>query len=420
MALSVTCLIPAHNEEETIEWCVRSVQEQDYPVERIIVVADACTDETASIARGLGCDVVETVFKDKAGAQNSVLHTITSDLIVGFDGDTAPAPGCIRLMVEDLEKWDNDATCSTILPAQGSVRPYTEHSLWGKAQAVFFTSSRRFAYSLGRRWWRACQATVGRIQVLTGACYLFRTEALQSTGGFASGLITADMDMTWTFYKHGYKCGYAGNALAYTMDPENFKTYRNQMRRWSSGYFQCMKKHRLQIWNWRSILVVGGAITDMIMLFMFEAAMVMAQVCGWPYSVTILKLFLVWTGIHLVVSTGLAASVCGLKKALIGAVPYIVMNYYNKWLYLCAMIREWALNRPYLSWTGRQGRKVNIAPLSTRRRGVLTLLLTAGTVVSTWIAALSLDKAAAVLGTVVGFLAIIGLWSLPVEDLGEL
>lgn len=413
--LSVTCLIPAHNEESTIEWCVQSVKSQDYPVERIIVVADACTDNTAEIARSLGCDVVETNYKDKAAAQNSVLHSITSDLIVGFDGDTAPAPGCIRLMVEDLEKWGNDATCSTILPAQGDVVPYSKHGFWPVLMAIFFTSSRRFAYSLGRRWWRACQATVGRIQVLTGACYLFRTEALQSTGGFASGLITADMDMTWTFYEHGYKCGYAGEALAWTMDPEDFRTYRNQMRRWSSGYFQCMKKHRAQVWNWRSLLVVGGAIIDMSMLFMFEAAMILSQLFGWPVSLEILKLFMIWTAVHLVVSTGLAASVCGWKKALIGAVPYVAINYYNKWLYLCAMIREWFLDRPYMSWTGRQGRKTEIAPLRPRRRAFLTALLSVATGASTWVAAATDDRGA-ILGAAAGFLFMVALWLLPTKQ----
>jgi poly-beta-1,6-N-acetyl-D-glucosamine synthase len=390
---TVCVLIPAHNEERTISWCVEWVKNSSYPVNRVIVVADACSpdDKTVEIARTYGVEVFSTNHQDKAAAQNEFLFGITEDVIIGFDGDTAPDPDCIALMVNDLMKerigitgdpYTWDATCSTILPAQGDVFPYTPESPIGKFQAAFFTGSRRYAYALGRRWWRQCQATVGRIQVLTGACYAFRTEAIQSIGGFPNGLITADMDATWALHGAGYKCGYTGAATSYTMDPEDFTTYRNQMRRWSSGYFQNMKKHRRQLTNWRSALVVGGAIADMVMLFLAEFVILWAAILG--NHPAVIDAFAVWTGIHVVVCTVLVASVVGWRHAFLGVGPYLLVNYYNKWLYLCGMVREWILGRTYASWTGRQGRKTVITPMTARRRVALTQI---GTVVGgmmTW------------------------------------
>lgn len=52
--LTVTVLIPAHNEQATISRCVQAVQASTYPVERIIVAADSCTDRTAELAATTG------------------------------------------------------------------------------------------------------------------------------------------------------------------------------------------------------------------------------------------------------------------------------------------------------------------------------------------------------------------------------
>ena len=54
-------MIAAHNEEVVIGQLVKSIQDQNYPSELIdiYVVADACTDETARVAREAGAFVYE-------------------------------------------------------------------------------------------------------------------------------------------------------------------------------------------------------------------------------------------------------------------------------------------------------------------------------------------------------------------------
>ncbi len=353
---SATVLIPAHNEEATIAGVVQACIASGYPLEDIIVVADSCTDGTARAAAEAGATLVlKTAFADKAAAQNAGLSYVQSDVVVGFDGDTLPQPGCIPLMMAEIANGA-DATCSTILPLQ---------------QHGFFVQGRRFAYALGRRWWRLCQAKVGRIQVLTGASYAFRTDAIRGIGGFPSGLISADMDATWALHRAKKKLTYAASAVALTVEPETFRVYRAQMRRWSSGYFQNLARYKREVLHWRSALVIWTAVFDLLSLFIYEAGFIWSVATG---HYLLMKTFAFWLAIHAVITIGLVASVVGIRKALLGWFPYFILNYYNKWLYLCAFTREWILGRHYAAWTGRQGRKTVITPMTRRRKIVLSCI----------------------------------------------
>jgi biofilm PGA synthesis N-glycosyltransferase PgaC len=359
--LSATVLIPAHNEESSIADLVHACLEQPYPIEEVIVVADSCDDETATRAREAGARVVEVDCQDKATAQNVVLPSITTDVIIGFDGDTRPEPDCIALMMEDLNDHGYDATCATILPMQ---------------ERGFFIHARRFSYALGRRWWRLCQAQVGRIQVLTGAAYAFKTSAIKSVGGFPSGLISADMDATWAMHAAGYKLGYAARAVALTVDPETFTVWRAQMRRWASGYAQNMAKYRRQLLHPRSLLVVGTAVFDLFSLFWAWAFF--AYVISTGHGRMLASVYLIYFAGHIVLNIALVASVVGLRRALLGFVPWFFVNIYTRWLYIAALIREWIFGRHYASWTGRQGRATVITPMSARRKKVLSAIAIGG------------------------------------------
>src|SRR5437879_3182666 len=59
-----TVLIPAHNEGAGILPTIRDIQAQLGPNDRILVVADNCTDDTAAIVQGAGVEV--TVRADPA------------------------------------------------------------------------------------------------------------------------------------------------------------------------------------------------------------------------------------------------------------------------------------------------------------------------------------------------------------------
>jgi hypothetical protein len=93
--VTATVLIPAHNEEASLGHTIASLRAQSHPPERVIVVADNCTDSTAAIARRAGVEVFESVdnTEKKAGALNQALAQLLpgqgdNDLVMVMDADT--------------------------------------------------------------------------------------------------------------------------------------------------------------------------------------------------------------------------------------------------------------------------------------------------------------------------------------------
>jgi poly-beta-1,6-N-acetyl-D-glucosamine synthase len=355
--LSVTVLVPVHTDGATIARCITAIKASTYPLERIVVVAydGQGADNAAELAKAMGVEVVTTPISSKDGKQNLVLPTITSNVVVGFDGDTFPEPDCIELLVAKLADG-YDAVGATVLPAQ---------------PRGFYIRARRFAYALGRRWWRWSQSKVGRVQVLTGACYAFRTEAIKAIGGFPSVGISADMDATWALHRAGYRLAYVGQATALTMDPETFGAYHAQMQRWAAGYFQTMAKHRRALWHPKAMLVVWTALFDLLTLPISYGLLAWGL---WHSHPWVRGYFLVMAA-RVAVNMVLVATVVGPVEAVLGVVPYTALNFYNKGLYLWTFAREWVLGRHYGAWTGRHGHPKVIQPMTAERRAFVATLL---------------------------------------------
>ena len=59
--LRLTVLVPAHDEAQTIGATLESLWGQTRPPDKVVVVADNCTDDTADLARRDGAEVFTTV-----------------------------------------------------------------------------------------------------------------------------------------------------------------------------------------------------------------------------------------------------------------------------------------------------------------------------------------------------------------------
>ncbi len=105
--VSLRVLIPAHDEELGIGATLAEVQSQLAPDDRILVVADNCSDGTAEIARAAGVDVIERVDPEQGGKGYALAYGIDHlasnppDVLIVIDADCHLIPGTIDALVRN-------------------------------------------------------------------------------------------------------------------------------------------------------------------------------------------------------------------------------------------------------------------------------------------------------------------------------
>lgn len=168
--VTVTVLIPAHNEEVPLPQTLRSLLAQTRPPDRIIVVADNCTDATVDIARRAGVEVIETVGNThkKAGALNQAMRRILptqgdNDTVMVVDADTLLDSGFLETAVDRF-------TSDRALMAVGGL-------FYGEDGPGMLREFQRNEY---RRYSRDIRRRGGRVFVLSGTSSVFRPAALRT------------------------------------------------------------------------------------------------------------------------------------------------------------------------------------------------------------------------------------------------
>jgi biofilm PGA synthesis N-glycosyltransferase PgaC len=107
---SLHCLLPAHNEAESIATTVCALQAQTRIPDAIIVICDNCTDATAEIARNHGATVWTTSGNThkKAGALNYALQRVLpqlvdADAVLVQDTDSSLDPDFVAVAAARLD-----------------------------------------------------------------------------------------------------------------------------------------------------------------------------------------------------------------------------------------------------------------------------------------------------------------------------
>jgi cellulose synthase/poly-beta-1,6-N-acetylglucosamine synthase-like glycosyltransferase len=167
----VTAVIPAYNSADCIADTIRNLRRQTLPPNAIIVVANNCTDDTASIAEQCGARVrvMPNNPHKKAGALNNALDWLLplmgeNDFVIIQDDDTEPDPDFIRQAVIKLTAPRNraDAVGPVFYGREGG-------GILGQLQRNEYT---RFAASMTGRPGKD-------VIVLSGTAAVFRADTLQ-------------------------------------------------------------------------------------------------------------------------------------------------------------------------------------------------------------------------------------------------
>lgn len=236
---TVSIIVPAHNEEKTIEKCLNSILNFDYPAEKlkVIVINDRSTDNTLPIIKALQKVYPNLIVHDrnmkaqpgKSAAIKEVMPFISSELIVFFDADYHPGRGLLKKLVLPFLDPRVGATMGRVIP----------HNTNQNLLTRIIDLERRAGYAIdqeGRSTWQLMPqfgGTVGGI----------RMQALKEAGGWNAHSLTEDTDLSYRLLLKGWNIEYLNHATCYEESPETWQTRFRQLKRWSYGHNECMVRY---------------------------------------------------------------------------------------------------------------------------------------------------------------------------------
>ena len=257
----VVLLIPAYNEEESIERTLRAAVDQDYPVEAIVVVANNCKDRTADVARAVpGVTVVELPNEPhkKAGSLNRMYraYRAEADFFVCIDADTILPPPSVRQWVAQMEREPDTGGISarfTMVPTPG-----------GPIWANFLTRMQKHEFA---GWTDKALNREGATSVLAGTANCLRVAALDELtdlrllrdgyefGPWFYGSLVEDYDLTYELRRLGWQTKVSYEVRAYTEAMPDLRSLWAQRRKWQSGTVADLFRQGITRYNYREWLV---------------------------------------------------------------------------------------------------------------------------------------------------------------------
>lgn len=230
-------LIPAHDEALVIAGAVTSATALDYPAGRrdIFVVADNCTDETATIARGAGATVyVRTDERNQAKgyALGWLLEQLEAagqryDAYVVIDADTRLSPNFLTRMA--------GALAAGAQVAQAQYRVLNSDDAWTAGiRAVAFALFNHLR-PLGRSVFGWSAGLKGN-----GMCF---SRAVIERFGWGSYSLTEDVEYHVRLIEAGISVVYVPEATIAAEMPINLAQARSQQARWERGRIELTRAY---------------------------------------------------------------------------------------------------------------------------------------------------------------------------------
>jgi poly-beta-1,6-N-acetyl-D-glucosamine synthase len=269
---ATVALIPAHNEEEHIGATLESLHRQTRRLDRIVVVADNCTDRTVSIARSYeGVEVIETVGNTarKAGALNQGLEHVGRGYgyLLQMDADTELDE---RFVEEALSELEADAelggVCSRFFAKDTS-------GVLRLLQAMEYVRYDATRYYRG-----------GKVSVLSGTGAVFRMSALPDGRPWSEESLVEDFELTLSLKRRGWKVKAGDHALAYTDTMPTLPALWRQRLRWMRGTFEELHREGWQHHTRRDILMQLLSAGAIALRLLWLAAIVMTIVLSARFS----------------------------------------------------------------------------------------------------------------------------------------
>lgn len=223
----VAVIVPAHNEQLLIESTLKAVLPQLELGDRLLVVADNCSDDTASIARAAGAEVVERFNQQERGKGYAldfgVRHCAENppEVVIIVDADCQIEPESINKLATACVQFSRPVQSLYLMksPEGAGLKTRIAEFAWLVKDQV-----RPSGYA---RMGLPCQL------MGTGMAFLWKDI---STASLASGHIVEDLKLGIDFCRSGKPPFFLPEALVTSIFPASSEGLSGQRTRWEHGH----------------------------------------------------------------------------------------------------------------------------------------------------------------------------------------
>ncbi len=236
----VSILIPAHNEEHTIERCVISLSEMDYYSHgeknfEIIVINDGSTDNTGKVLGNLKnkVDCLRIVTrrpprsgKGKGYVLNDGVKMARGEAIAVFDADSRVDSDFLKKIIPYLNE-DN------VVGVQSRVRMYNK-------DRNLLTAMQEAEFAIFGNVILRSRDIMGKNGFLGGNGQITTRKVMEEIDGWDGFAVTEDLNLSIKLMLKGYKIRYCGEAEVWQEAVPFWRPFFRQRVRWATGNLETL------------------------------------------------------------------------------------------------------------------------------------------------------------------------------------
>lgn len=223
-----TAIVPAYNEEGSIEETLTSLINLDYPIDKkeIIVVNDGSRDRTKEIVESFiaahpqnSILLINQQNGGKGNALNTGLRIARGEFYACLDADSFVRPDALQEMLPYFENKDVAAVCPLLKVRKPA-------SVLQKVQWCEYVIN---------MFYKFLNARLDCIHVTPGPFSVYRTSVIKELGGYDEKTLTEDLEIAIRLQKHHYRIIQTFDAIVETNAPNTWKELFRQRVRWYKG-----------------------------------------------------------------------------------------------------------------------------------------------------------------------------------------